>query len=92
MAQELMTGKCEGEETKNSQWARAQVKILTKICRMVKSSNSQFPERYKGLTHIPMLFKLEVYSHQNPKRYPFHYRGLECKSRKSRDTWNTRQI
>ena len=23
---------------------------------------------------------------------PFHYRGLECKSRKSRDTWNNRQI
>ena len=27
-----------------------------------------------------------------PKRYPFHFRGLECKSRKSRDTWSNRQI
>ena len=27
-----------------------------------------------------------------PKRYPFHYRGLECKSRKSRHTWSNRQI
>ena len=26
------------------------------------------------------------------KRCPFHYRGLECKSRKSRNTWNDRQI
>ena len=26
------------------------------------------------------------------KRCPFHYRGLECKSRKSRDTWNNRQV
>ena len=26
------------------------------------------------------------------KRYPFHHRGLECKSRKSRDTWINRQI
>ena len=26
------------------------------------------------------------------KRYPFHYRGLECKSRKSRDTWSNKQI
>ena len=26
------------------------------------------------------------------KRYPFHYRGLECKSRKSRNSWNNRQI
>ena len=26
------------------------------------------------------------------KRYPFHYRGLECKSRKSRNTWSNRHI
>ena len=26
------------------------------------------------------------------KRCPFHYRGLECKSRKSRNTWSTRQM
>ena len=25
------------------------------------------------------------------KRCPFHHRGLECKSRKSRDTWSNRQ-
>ena len=27
-----------------------------------------------------------------PKRCPFHYRGLEYKSRKLRDTWSNRQI
>ena len=26
------------------------------------------------------------------KRCPFHYRGLKCKCRKSRDTWSNRQI
>ena len=26
------------------------------------------------------------------KRCPFHYRGLECKSRKSRNTWSNWQI
>ena len=26
------------------------------------------------------------------KRCPFHYRGLECQSRKSRDTWSNRQV
>ena len=26
------------------------------------------------------------------KRCPFHYRGLECKSGKSRDTWSNREI
>ena len=27
-----------------------------------------------------------------PKRCPFYFRGLECKSRKSRNTWSNRQI
>ena len=27
-----------------------------------------------------------------PKRCSFHHRGLECKSRKSRNTWSNRQI
>ena len=27
-----------------------------------------------------------------PERCHFHYKGLECKSRKSRDTWRNRQI
>ena len=26
------------------------------------------------------------------KRCPFHYRGLECKSRKSSNTWSNKQI
>ena len=26
------------------------------------------------------------------KKYPFHYRGIEYKSRKSRNTWSNRQI
>ena len=26
------------------------------------------------------------------KRYPFHHRGLECKRKKSRDTWSNRQV
>ena len=26
------------------------------------------------------------------KRCPFHYRGLECKSRKSKNTWSNRQF
>ena len=26
------------------------------------------------------------------KKYPFHHRRLECKSRKSRDTWSNTQI
>ena len=28
----------------------------------------------------------------NKRRCAFHHRGLECKSRKSRDTWSNRQV
>ena len=31
-------------------------------------------------------------SRTNTKKCPFLHRGLECKSRKSRDTWSNRQI
>ena len=34
----------------------------------------------------------KTFRNNTPKRCPFHYRGLECKSRKSRDTWSNRQI
>ena len=32
------------------------------------------------------------YNNNNKKRCPFHHRRMECKSRKSRDTWSNRQI
>ena len=42
---------------------------------------------------LPVLWRLTRPSRTNTqKRCPFHYRGLECKSRKSRDTWNNRQV
>ena len=28
----------------------------------------------------------------SPQKCPFHHKGLECKSRKSRDIWSNRQI
>ena len=39
---------------------------------------------YEGLQYL-----LEI---TPKKRCPCHYRGLECKSRKSRNTWSNRQI
>ena len=35
---------------------------------------------------------LELTQKKKKKRCPFNYRGLECKSRKSRNTWSNRQI
>ena len=35
---------------------------------------------------------LDLLELTSKKRCSFHYRGLECKSRKSRNTWSNRQI
>ena len=32
-----------------------------------------------------------THTHTHTHKCPFHHRGLECKSRKSRDTWSKRQ-
>ena len=46
------------------------------------------PERfYEDLQDL-----LELTPPPKKKKSPFHYRGLECKSRKSKDTWSNRQI
>ena len=34
----------------------------------------------------------KTFKTNTPKRCPFHYRVLECKNRKSRNTWSNRQI
>ena len=55
---------------------------ITVIQAYAPTSNDEEAEQfYEDLQHI-----LEL------KRYPFHYRGLECKSRKTRNTWSNRQI
>jgi len=35
---------------------------------------------------------LEITPKKKKKRIPFYHRGLECRSRKSRDTWSNRQV
>ena len=35
---------------------------------------------------------LHDFLEQQQKRCPFYHRGLKCKSRKSRDIWNERQV
>ena len=64
----------------------------------------QVPMQYCSIQH-QTLFPSSVRSHRmvlwrhtrpsksnTQKRCPFHYSGLECKSRKSRDTWSNREV
>ena len=60
--------------------------IITVIQVYAPTSNAEEAEVewfYEDLQHL-----LELTS----KSCPFHYRGLECKSRKTRNTWSNRQI
>ena len=57
---------------------------ITVIQVYAPTSNAEVERFYEDLQDL-----LEL---TPKKRCPFHYRGLECKSRKSRNTWSNRQI
>ena len=59
---------------------------ITVIQVYAPTSNTEEAEGERFYEDLQDLLKL------TPKRCPFHYRGLECKSRKSRNTWSNRQI
>ena len=50
------------------------------------------PVMLKKLTLNGSMKTFKTFRNLHPKRCPFNYRGLECKSRKSRNTWSNRQI
>ena len=52
-----------------------------------RTSNSEEAEVEQFCEDLQDLLELTP-----PKRCPFHYRGLECKSRKSRNTWSNRHL
>ena len=69
----------------------------------VSKANHSISWKSKSMPQPVMLKKLELiglglWRHTRPprtntqKRCSFHHRGLECKSRKSRNTWSNRQI
>ena len=51
-----------------------------------------FQTLFIGLDSQPSLLVIIIMKNIFQKRCSFHYRGLECKSMKSRDTCNNRQI
>ena len=51
------------------------------------TSNTEEAEVERFYEDLQYLLELTL-----KERCPIHYRGLECKSRKSRDTWSNRQV
>ena len=68
---------------------------------LVSKANHSISQESKPMPRPVMLKKLKLngfmktykpFRTNNQKRCPFHYRGLERKSRKSRNSWSNRQI
>ena len=66
-------------------WAigKTNIIVIQVYAPTTNAKEAQVDWFYEDLQHL-----LEL----TPKRCPFHHKGLECKSRKSRDNWNNRQI
>ena len=58
---------------------------ITVIQVYAPNTNAEEAEVVKTCEDLQDLLELKP-----KKRCPFHYRGLECKSRKSRNTWRSR--
>ena len=59
---------------------------ITVVQVYVLTSNAEEAEVERFYEDLQDLLEL------TPKRDPFQHRGLECKSRKSRDAWSNRQV
>ena len=69
------------------------------VCLQDKSFNITVTQDYAPTTNAKEVEVEQFYEDLQylleltpKKRCPFHHRGLECKRRKSRDTWSTRKF
>ena len=69
------------------------------VCLQDKSFNITVTQDYAPTTNAKEVEVEQFYEDLQylleltpKKRCPFHHRGLQCKSRKSRDTWSSRQV
>ena len=84
---------------KCSTWMRSH-KCQNDLCSFPRQtiqyhSNSSLgpnKECWRSWSWMVLLRPTRPFRTNTQKRCPFHYRGLECKSRKSRNTWSNRQI
>ena len=75
---------------KPKEWSLFVSKSNHSISQVSKSTPQ--PVTLKKLSWTVLWTPTRPFRTNTQKRCPFHYRGLECKSRKSRNTWSNRQI
>ena len=74
------------------------VSKVTEWCLFISKANHSISQYSKSMPQTVSWSWMVLWRPTRPfrtntqKRCPFHYRRLECKSRKSRNTWSNRQI
>ena len=63
------------------------ITVIQVYAQKTNVKEAEVEQIYKDLQDL-----LELTLEKKKKRCPFHHRGLERKSRKSRDTWGNRQV
>ena len=76
--------------SKTTEWSLFISKANHSISQLSKSIPQ--PVKLKSWRWTVLWRPTRPFRTNTPKRCLFHYRGMECKSRKSRNTWNNRQI
>ena len=76
--------------SKTTEWSLFLSKANHSISQLSKSMPQ--PVTLKKLKLNGSMKTYKTFKTNTPKRCPFHYRGQECKSRKSRNTRSNRQI
>ena len=71
--------------------------LWTQVCDIVQEARIKTIPKKKKCKNAKRLSEEAIQKavkrrEAKDKGCPFHYRGLECKSRKSRNIWNNRQI
>ena len=83
------------------QYLDAISKMKNQKSLFISEANHSISQQSKSMLQPVMLKKMKSNGSMKtyrpsrtntPKRCPFHFRGLECKRRKSRNTWSNRQI
>ena len=72
--------------------SRLVITFLPRSKRLLVSWLQSSSAPKKKVWHCFHCFPIYFPWSNSQKRCPFHYRGLECKRRKSRNTWSNRQI
>ena len=97
--EEIVSHHSQQKSLKCSNWMQSQ-KRQNDLCSFLRqtiqyhSNPSLCPEQWcwRSWSWMVLWTPTRPSTTNTPKRCLFHYRGLECKSRKSRNTWGNRQI